>query len=104
VCGIDNDIPKCIKGDVVRLHLVLNNLLHNAFKFTERGRVDLKLTRRVSVAGQSQLLFVVQDTGIGISSELLPSLFEPFTQSMKARRDSVVEQVWGCRFVAGWST
>jgi len=77
---IDDDIPKRIKGDVVRLHQVLNNLLHNAFKFTQRGRVDLKLTSRVSVAEQSQLVFVVQDTGIGISSELLPSLFEPFTQ------------------------
>jgi len=78
---IDENVPALAKGDVFRLKQVLLNVLDNAIKFTERGEVRL----RVSLATQDQrsrgftLLFQVSDTGIGIASDKLETIFESFT-------------------------
>ena len=72
---------KRVIGDEMRLKQVLLNLLSNAVKFTERGSVTLK-TRigDVSESGVG-IYFAVVDTGIGISREKLPIIFESFTQA-----------------------
>jgi PAS domain S-box-containing protein len=70
------DLPAWIKVDEKRLRQVLLNLLSNAFKFTEHGRVSLL----VKYAQPGILRFEVQDTGIGIESELLETIFQPFEQ------------------------
>jgi len=69
-----------LKGDVVRISQVLRKLLDNSIKFTEKGRVGLRV--RVSPLSDSQthLLCEVFDTGIGISQNTLPHIFEPFMQ------------------------
>jgi PAS domain S-box-containing protein len=65
-----------IKGDRVRLVQILSNLLNNAAKFTDdKGKITLKLTQKAD-----QLVLKVQDTGIGISPEMLPYIFDLFTQ------------------------
>jgi signal transduction histidine kinase len=78
---ICNDAQGRFKGDPLRLRQVLLNLVNNAIKFTERGQVRLK----VCVAEESdlwlQLLFEVEDTGIGLSAEAKDRLFEPFVQA-----------------------
>lgn len=71
-------LPATIPTDEVRLRQVLVNLLGNAIKFTEKGRVRLAL--RYELEPAPALVFEVEDTGIGIRSEDLENLFRPFSQ------------------------
>ncbi len=70
-------VPGWVRGDSGRLRQVLVNLLGNAIKFTERGGVDLTITRATS----RRLRFAVRDTGIGIDPSSKARLLEPFTQA-----------------------
>jgi two-component system, sensor histidine kinase and response regulator len=77
---VDPSIP-AILGDRDRVRQILLNLLGNAVKFTDSGRV---VVRAVSIKLSTDIVVVrfdVQDTGIGISAEVLPELFEPFAQA-----------------------
>lgn len=72
----DPELPAWILTDALRLQQVLNNLLSNAFKFTQRGVVTL------SVHPQGEVLrFTIQDTGIGIAPEAAERLFDSFMQA-----------------------
>jgi signal transduction histidine kinase len=73
----DPDVPAAIVTDSLRLAQILKNLMSNAVKFTERGHVHL----HVSVLPGERLSFAVRDTGIGLSSEQLPLIFEAFRQA-----------------------
>lgn len=78
---IDPDIPQWVQGDSLRLGQILNNLLGNALKFTNRGKV-LFSAKVMEQSGQKvRIEFLIRDTGIGIPSEKLDTLFEPFTQA-----------------------
>jgi PAS domain S-box-containing protein len=68
-------------SDVVKVRQCLFNLLSNAAKFTENGRIVLQVERLAGDAPTPQLLFRVTDTGIGMSEEQLAKLFERFTQA-----------------------
>ena len=74
---IAEDCPAAIVTDRQRLEQILKNLLSNAFKFTEAGRVEL----RVDCAGTDGLSLAVSDTGIGISEEQHQHIFEAFRQA-----------------------
>ncbi|CAK0743920.1 two-component system, sensor histidine kinase [Gammaproteobacteria bacterium] len=68
-------------GDYHRLRQMLSNLISNAIKFTTRGQIRL-IAREVGRDGQTAILeFAVSDTGIGIPKDILPRLFEPFSQA-----------------------
>ena len=68
--------PVIVMGDELRLEQIINNLLTNALKYTPPGgRIDVSLT-----GGETASLRVA-DTGVGISAEVLPTIFEPFTQA-----------------------
>ncbi len=67
-------------GDAVRIRQVLLNLLTNAVKFTDQGSVVLRVTVSADEPKATQLLFEVQDTGIGIAAEQLSDIFSPFMQ------------------------
>lgn len=76
----EGPIPEAISTDPMRLRQILINLVGNAVKFTETGRVQL-LTRYLRPAGQRpQLRFDVVDTGVGLTKEQIARLFRPFTQ------------------------
>ncbi len=79
-CSIRNNVPLDVMGDVTRLRQILINLLGNAIKFTAQGDVILTVESRSETAGTHELLFAVRDTGIGISAEALPRLFQSFQQ------------------------
>ncbi|MBF0461324.1 MAG: response regulator [Magnetococcales bacterium] len=67
-------------GDFGRLEQVLNNLLHNALKFTDQGEIEIQVTTIEAAAAQVTLLFSVRDTGVGIPQEKINAIFEPFNQ------------------------
>jgi PAS domain S-box-containing protein len=72
-------LPIVVNGDPLRLRQVLTNLVANAIKFTEQGEVVISLgVPSGGLAGS--LAFSVRDTGIGIEAEMLPRLFNAFTQ------------------------
>lgn len=78
---IDPSIPENILGDEARLRQVIFNLLGNAIKFTDKGSVDLEIHNIIPVADKNpRILFMVRDTGIGISDQYLKDLFSPFVQ------------------------
>lgn len=76
---IDPGVPRRLFADPVRLQQVLNNLLTNALKSTENGRVVVRV-RRIADGRRNMLLFSVSDSGSGISSRDIGSLFYPFLQ------------------------
>ncbi len=78
---IGNDVPATLAGDPLRLGQVLGNLLNNAIKFTEKGRIALSVRCIANEGGSVRLRFAVSDTGIGMSDEQLSRLFSPFTQA-----------------------
>lgn len=77
----DPDVPRFIKGDARRLTQILSNLLDNAVKFTEHGRIELTTTAHSQTPQGAELTFTVADTGLGIAPEQLQSMFDPFTQA-----------------------
>lgn len=79
--NIDPAVRLPVRGDPVRLRQILSNLLSNAIKFTERGNVNIHVKRLGETAGQHQLRFEVQDTGIGIARAAQEKLFQPFSQA-----------------------
>lgn len=77
------DVPKLLHGDVNHLRQVLVNLVSNATKFTESGKITLSvsaLSAADSAVDDLRLRFSVRDTGIGIPADRLPSLFDAFEQ------------------------
>jgi signal transduction histidine kinase/CheY-like chemotaxis protein/HPt (histidine-containing phosphotransfer) domain-containing protein len=76
----DGPIPRIVRTDPVRLKQILMNLLGNAVKFTAHGAVTLRVSCEKRAAG-SALRFVVTDTGVGITSEQMAKLFQPFSQA-----------------------
>ncbi|HQZ53418.1 MAG TPA: ATP-binding protein [Thermoflexales bacterium] len=69
-------VAQCCRADPARLRQVMLNLVGNAVKFTDRGEISVRVTRR-----GGQIRFVVQDTGVGIGTEYQNQLFQPFTQA-----------------------
>jgi len=79
-CAISRQLPARVQGDPYRLRQVLVNLLHNAVKFTDRGRVVLEVIVLEATDHAVQLRFSVRDTGIGIAEDQFDSVFDAFTQ------------------------
>ena len=72
-----------IKGDPARLGQVINNLVSNAMKFTREGdHVSVSL-RQMDEGKRNNYLFVVEDTGSGMSEDFLPKLFDPYEREVR---------------------
>lgn len=80
-CEVQSDSPICIKGDSGRLKQIIINLLNNALKFTEHGKISVIVEKIKEDDSSVTLRFNVKDTGIGIPEERQHSLFESFTQA-----------------------
>ena len=79
-------LPASIEADQRKLRQVLINLLGNAVKFTDRGRVQFRIGRVDGADGRARLRFEVEDTGIGIAAENREKIFEPFHQVPQDQR------------------
>jgi CheY-like chemotaxis protein len=87
---VDPSLPEAVRTDAQRLDQVLKNLLSNAFKFTDRGYVNLRVTKADGgwnpengnlERAESVFAFSVSDSGIGISGDKQNTIFEPFIQA-----------------------
>ena len=74
-------LPPAVVGDALRLRQILSNLISNALKFTERGEVLVAVQTEADEAQRIWLRWSVRDSGIGIAPEVLPQLFDPFSQA-----------------------
>lgn len=77
---VDPDIPEQVRGDGHRLRQILNNLLSNALKFTERGSIALTVAAHEDKASSRWLVFRVVDSGVGIPHAARTQLFQRFVQ------------------------
>ncbi len=77
---IPPDLPLRVYGDEKRLRQILINLLGNAIKFTHQGSVSLQVQPLSCRDGERHLRFQVQDTGIGMASDQITQIFQPFEQ------------------------
>ena len=81
ILDFDNRIHETVLADATRIYQVVNNLIHNALKFTSKGYVKLKLDLIRHNAKSVKVLCIVSDSGIGISREKQAVIFEKFTQA-----------------------
>jgi signal transduction histidine kinase len=78
----DIDLPQSLlRGDPMRLHQILGNLINNSMKFTESGTVTIGAKTEWETDIAAHITFWVKDTGIGISTQQLHKLFKPFSQA-----------------------
>jgi CheY-like chemotaxis protein len=75
------EVPDVLIGDPHRLRQIVNNLIGNALKFTEKGEVLLRVENSRWVHGEAELVFSIADTGMGIPPERMKSIFQPFSQA-----------------------
>ena len=81
IFDIDPDLPCLLRGDPLRLSQVLNNLVGNALKFTERGEIAIVVRHILSANNDIELQFSIRDSGIGMTEEQIGRLFKSFSQA-----------------------
>ena len=81
VFAIDPETPAALVGDPLRQGQVLTNLLSNAVKFTASGNVTIRLRIAERCAARQKLVCTVTDTGIGMTTEQISGIFQPFSQA-----------------------
>ncbi|HAF86960.1 MAG TPA: hybrid sensor histidine kinase/response regulator, partial [Legionellales bacterium] len=81
IASTDINVPKIVLGDPLRIKQILNNLISNAIKFTERGYIIIKTTIEVETDNNYTLAIAVTDTGMGIAKSDQTKLFNAFNQA-----------------------
>ncbi|TVR75970.1 MAG: response regulator [Chitinophagaceae bacterium] len=81
ILDIDKSTPKYIQGDPTKLYQIILNLVGNAFKFTEKGYVKVKVKAEPISNNEHAFTFIVEDTGIGVEKSKLESIFDSFKQA-----------------------
>ncbi|MES2160465.1 MAG: PAS domain S-box protein [Pseudomonadota bacterium] len=81
VFDLDPTLPKVLRGDPLRLGQVLINYANNAIKFSEKGRIEVRVRQVVGDANGCLLRFEVSDCGIGLSEAEIDKLFQSFQQA-----------------------
>ncbi len=77
----DNRIPEVLSGDPVRLHQIILNLVSNAVKFTNKGKITVSVRLLTEDEEKVSIEFAVKDTGIGIPENKMDKIFENFQQA-----------------------
>lgn len=85
--NIDSKIPNKMFGDPTRYRQIILNLLSNSIKFTEHGKITLNISVQAKTESFVELLTSVEDTGVGIPSDKISTLFEPYIQ-VKTKKSS----------------
>lgn len=75
---IANDIPVVLYGDQLRMKQIIVNILNNAVKYTEKGKITLQILWKQLAENKIELEIIVEDTGTGIKKEDMDKLFKPF--------------------------
>ncbi|MBF0357639.1 MAG: response regulator [Magnetococcales bacterium] len=88
---IQSNVPMAIRGDPTRLRQILVNFISNAVKFTHEGKVKVSVERAVTSNSHHIIRFIIEDSGIGISSDNFKKLFHSFEQA----EDSTTRQYGG---------
>lgn len=86
----DNNIPEVLLGDPVRLHQIILNLVSNAVKFTNKGKITVSILLQSEDDEKAVVAFSVTDTGIGIEKNKINKIFENFQQA-----HSVTSRMYG---------
>jgi signal transduction histidine kinase/DNA-binding response OmpR family regulator len=81
VAAVESSVPSVVRGDSGRLRQVLMNLVGNAIKFTQSGDVVVRVTVGDAVGRDRFVRFGVSDTGVGIDSDKIGAIFQPFVQA-----------------------
>jgi len=81
IVNVEKDVPKILVGDAHRLNQILNNLVGNAVKFTDKGKIEIRVKALMAVDSKVELNFTVKDTGIGIHADKLLHIFDAFSQA-----------------------
>lgn len=79
--SLDSELPQVLNFDAVRVRQCASNLISNALKFTESGRVDVHVSATPLPSGECIVSVRVRDTGIGMDEETVQRLFTPFVQA-----------------------
>lgn len=80
VMQIDKTLPDVLSGDPLRVKQILLNFASNAVKFTEQGKIELRVKNRGNVGEKVKIRFEVSDSGVGMDEKALSKLFQPFEQ------------------------
>lgn len=83
---VDQSLPPAAIGDPARLQQIIINLVGNGIKFTDAGHVEVRARATEVGGGNLELLLEVEDTGIGMAPDIMPRLFEPFSQGDTGNR------------------
>jgi signal transduction histidine kinase/DNA-binding response OmpR family regulator len=86
---IEQDLPSLLYGDEVRVRQVINNFLSNAVKYTQEGKIVLKMTWEKNTRDSITLVISVKDSGIGIKQQDLKKLFQSFTRLEEQRNRNI---------------
>ncbi|WP_442794027.1 ATP-binding protein [Paraburkholderia sp. HD33-4] len=78
-------LPPAVYGDPARLQQIVINLVSNGIKFTEAGQIEVKIDVADHRDDTADIVIEVSDTGIGIAPEIIPRLFQPFSQAKTGR-------------------
>jgi signal transduction histidine kinase/ActR/RegA family two-component response regulator len=77
---IDDDVEDSLYGEANRLRQIISNLISNSVKYTEKGHIDVHVSRQGERDDQVVLHFSIEDTGVGIADEALTIIFDNFTR------------------------
>ena len=78
---VNQPVPDLVSGDPLRIQQIITNIVGNAVKFTEEGRVNIQVSCKAANASDQILLVIrIRDTGIGMTDDQLTRLFQPFIQ------------------------
>lgn len=99
--NIAKDVPKRLFGDEIRIAQVLTNLLTNAVKYTDQGKVTLTLNAVKDLKGMDAIEYIVEDTGCGIKPEDMDKLFDSYERVNLERNCRVEGTGLGMGIVTG---
>jgi CheY-like chemotaxis protein/HPt (histidine-containing phosphotransfer) domain-containing protein len=80
IVNIDKNIPDALYGDELKIRQVLINLVNNAIKYTESGKISFSVSGEIADENMITLLIEVEDSGIGIKKENIDKLYDEFAQ------------------------